>query len=108
MNNLNSLSNFKFFHEISKKFFRFLVEICYFYFFVIIFAIAGLNVFLVLACGIGLAGIVGLIDGSYNVMSFVQAVGDGMAGMFEMSFLAILIAGMVAVIKHNGGFRPFA
>ena len=73
------------------------------YIFVIIFAIAGLNVFLVLACGIGLAGIVGFIDGSYNVMSYVQAIGDGMAGMFEMAFLAILIAGMVEVIKHNGG-----
>ena len=73
------------------------------YIFVIIFALAGLNVFLVLAFGIGLAGIIGLIDGSYSVMSLVQAVGDGMAGMFEMSFLAILIAGMVAVIKHNGG-----
>ena len=73
------------------------------YIFVIIFAIAGLNVFLVLACGIGLAGIVGLIDGSYDVMSLVQAIGDGMAGMFEMAFLAILIAGMVEVIKHNGG-----
>lgn len=73
------------------------------YIFVIIFALAGLNVFLVLACGIGIAGIIGLIDGSYNVMSLVQAAGDGMAGMFEMAFLAILIAGMVEVIKHNGG-----
>lgn len=73
------------------------------YIFVIIFALAGLNVFLVLACGIGIAGIVGLIDGSYDVMSLVQAAGDGMAGMFEMAFLAILIAGMVEVIKHNGG-----
>lgn len=73
------------------------------YIFVIIFALAGLNVFLVLACGIGIAGIIGLIDGSYNVMGLVQAAGDGMAGMFEMAFLAILIAGMVEVIKHNGG-----
>lgn len=73
------------------------------YVFVIIFAIIGLNVFVVLASGIGLAGVIGLIDGSYTVMTLVQAIGEGMAGMFEMSLLAILIAGMVEVIKHNGG-----
>ena len=73
------------------------------YLFVIIFALLGMNVFAVLASGIGLAGVIGLIDGSFTMMSFVQAIGDGMAGMFEMALLAILIAGMVEVIKHNGG-----
>ena len=73
------------------------------YLFVIIFALIGMNVFAVLASGIGLAGVIGLIDGSFTLMTFVQAIGDGMAGMFEMAMLAILIAGMVEVIKHNGG-----
>ena len=73
------------------------------YLFVIIFAIKGLNVFIVLASGIILSGIIGLIDGSFNVMTYIQAIGEGMSGMFEMAFLAILIAGMVAVIQHNGG-----
>ena len=73
------------------------------YVFVIVFALIGMNVFIVLVSGIGLAGIVGLIDGSYSLMQMIQAIGDGMAGMFEMAFLAILIAGMVEVIKHNGG-----
>ena len=73
------------------------------YLFVIIFALIGLNVFIVLASGIGLAGVIGLIDGSFSMMSYVQAIGDGMASMFEMALLAIMIAGMVEVIKHNGG-----
>ena len=73
------------------------------YLFVIIFALLGMNVFAVLASGIGLAGVIGIIDGSFTMMTFVQSIGDGMAGMFEMSMLAILIAGMVEVIKHNGG-----
>ncbi|WP_057759958.1 Na+/H+ antiporter NhaC family protein [Cytobacillus praedii] len=73
------------------------------YVLVIIFALIGMNVFLVLALGIGLAGIVGLADGSYQLMPLVQKIGEGMAGMYEISFLAILIAGMVEVIKHNGG-----
>lgn len=73
------------------------------YMFVLIAALAGLNVFLVLAIGIVFAGIIGLADGSYKLMGIIQKVGEGMAGMYEISFLAILIAGMVAVIKHNGG-----
>ena len=73
------------------------------YLFVIIFALFGMNVFGVLASGIGLAGVIGLIDGSFSIMTYIQAIGEGMAGMFEMAMLAILIAGMVELIKHNGG-----
>lgn len=73
------------------------------YVFVIVFALIGLNVFIVLASGIGLAGVIGLLDGSYTFMTLAQAIGDGMSGMFEMAFLAIFIAGMVEVIKSNGG-----
>ncbi|PAF19280.1 sodium:proton antiporter [Terribacillus saccharophilus] len=73
------------------------------YVLVIVFALIGMNVFLVLVLGIVLAGAVGLIDGSYHFMSLMQHIGDGMAGMYEIAFLAILIAGMVEIIKFNGG-----
>lgn len=73
------------------------------YVLVIIFALVGMNVFLVLAFGIVLAGAVGLADGSYHLMSLLQKIGEGMSGMYEMAFLAILIAGMVEIIKFNGG-----
>jgi Na+/H+ antiporter NhaC len=73
------------------------------YLLVIVTALFGVNVFLVLALGIVFAGTVGLIDGSYQLMGVVQSIGDGMAGMYEIAFLAILIAGMVEIIKHNGG-----
>lgn len=72
---------------------------------VLIMALAGVNVFLVLGIGIGFAGMIGLVDGSYTLMSVIQKIGEGMAGMYEISFLAILIAGMVAVIQHNGGIE---
>lgn len=70
---------------------------------VLIAALAGVNVFLVLSIGIVFAGTIGLVDGSYHLMGFIQKMGAGMAGMYEISFLAILIAGMVSIIKHNGG-----
>jgi Na+/H+ antiporter NhaC len=70
---------------------------------VLITALAGVNVFLVLSFGITFAGVIGLMDGSYVLMELFQKINEGMAGMYEISFLAIMIAGMVAVIKHNGG-----
>jgi Na+/H+ antiporter NhaC len=70
---------------------------------VLVTSLIGVNVLVVLASGIVSAGIIGLLDESYNVMGFIQAIGDGVAGMQELSLLAILISGMVEVIKHNGG-----
>lgn len=70
---------------------------------VLVAALLGVNVFLVLAGGIVLSGIIGLVDGSYTFGEVFQKVGDGMAGMFEIAFLAIFIAGTVEIIKHNGG-----
>jgi Na+/H+ antiporter NhaC len=70
---------------------------------VLITALSGVNVFLVLSFGIVFAGFIGMVDGSYTIMELIQKISEGMAGMYEISFLAILIAGMVAVIKHNGG-----
>ncbi|MBM0066824.1 Na+/H+ antiporter NhaC family protein [Alkalicoccobacillus gibsonii] len=73
------------------------------YIVVIVFALIGVNVFLVLVLGVVLAGLVGLFNGSYQFLSLIQQVGEGMASMYEIAFLAILIAGMVEVIKYNGG-----
>ncbi len=73
------------------------------YVLVIILALLGVNVFLVLVFGIVLSGVVGIFNGSYNFLHLMQKVGDGMSSMYEIAFLAILIAGMVEVIKFNGG-----
>lgn len=70
---------------------------------VLITALSGVNVFFVLSFGIVFAGGIGVVDGSYTLMELIRKISEGMAGMYEISFLAILIAGMVAVIKHNGG-----
>ncbi|CAM4242130.1 Na+ antiporter NhaC [Lederbergia lenta] len=77
------------------------------YIFVLITALMGVNVFLVLTIGIVFAGVIGLMDGSYHVMDIFQHIGEGMAGMYEMSFLAILIAGTVEVVRYNGGINYF-
>ncbi len=75
------------------------------YVLVIVFAIAGMNVFIVLTLGIVLAGIIGLVDGSFQLLQLLQSIGEGMEGMYEMAFLAILIAGMMELIRLNGGIE---
>jgi len=71
---------------------------------VIVAALAGVNVLIVLSGGIVFAGAIGLIDGSYeNGMALIQAIGNGVMGMEDLAMLAILISGMVEVVKHNGG-----
>ncbi len=71
---------------------------------VLITALAGVNVFLVLSIGIVFAGIIGLADGSYQPLGVIQKVGEGMAGMYEISLPCHFNCRcMVAVIKHNGG-----
>nr|WP_247739251.1 Na+/H+ antiporter NhaC family protein [Bacillus sp. 165] len=72
---------------------------------VLITALLGLNVLGVLAGGTLLAGIIGLLDGSYTISSFAQSVAAGVTGMAELIILAILIAGMVEIIKYNGGIQ---
>lgn len=75
------------------------------YLIVLILALAGLNVMLVLVLGILLSGIVGFVNGSYDFLSFIKTIGEGMIGMEDIAIIAILISGLVALIQHNGGLQ---
>lgn len=66
-------------------------------------ALAGGNVVLVLMGGIVLCGIVGFATGSVAFLPFIKAIGNGMEDMMGITIVAILIAGIIGVIKENGG-----
>lgn len=70
---------------------------------VIVLALTGMNVILVLLGGIALTGMIGLLDGSLAVTTYVTAMADGMMGMAEISLLTLLMGGLVGLISHNGG-----
>lgn len=70
---------------------------------VLVMAIAGLNVLVVLIIGILLAGGIGILSGSFNLMGAVGAMGDGIIGMSELIIVTLLAGGMLALIRHNGG-----
>lgn len=72
---------------------------------VLIAALLGMNVFVVLSGGIILAGVIGLVDGAYTLSAFLKTITDGMFGMSELVFLALLIGGTVELIRYNGGIQ---
>ena len=68
-------------------------------------ALAGGNVVLVLMGGIVLCGLVGFATGSVTFLPFIKAIGNGMEDMMGITIVAILIAGIIGVIKENGGIE---
>lgn len=70
---------------------------------VLVMAIAGMNVLVVLIIGILLAGGIGILSESFNLMGAVGAMGDGIIGMSELIIVTLLAGGMLALIRHNGG-----
>ena len=70
---------------------------------VLIAALAGAHVLIVLLGGTIFAGIIGIVDGSYSFTGFLQTASEGIMGMQNLAIIAIMIGGMVEIIKHNGG-----
>lgn len=70
---------------------------------VLIGALVGMNVFLLLGSGILFAGAVGLFTNSFDIWRLIGAVSDGMAGMYDLCLLVIVVGGVVELIKYNGG-----
>lgn len=66
-------------------------------------ALLGTNVFVLLGLGIILAGSIGLINGSFNLLGMIQVVADGMKGMQELVVICMVVGGTLEVIKFNGG-----
>lgn len=66
--------------------------------------ILGLNVFLVLITGIISGSIIMIATGMIVPTDLLGNMGDGAAGMFETSMVAILVASICALFKEYGGF----
>ena len=73
------------------------------YIVVLVTAIAGMNVMAVLTLGSILCGIIGIIDGGYDIFGWFSAMGNGVIGMGELIILAMMAGGMLEIIRENGG-----
>lgn len=75
------------------------------YLFVLISALAGMNVFLVLTSGIILSGIIGIFTGGLTMMTFAKKIFEGFSGMFEIFLLSLLTGGLSYMVSSNGGIE---
>lgn len=73
------------------------------YIVVLVTAIAGMNVMAVLTLGSILCGIIGIIDGGYDIFGWFSAIGNGVIGMGELIIIAMMAGGMLEIIRENGG-----
>ena len=49
--------------------------------------------------------IVGLLQGNVGFFDIAMAVGDGMADMFSISIVAILVSGVIGLVRYYGGIE---
>lgn len=73
------------------------------YIVVLVTAIAGMNVMAVLTLGSILCGIIGIINGGYDIFGWFSAMGNGVIGMGELIIIAMMAGGMLEIIRENGG-----
>lgn len=72
---------------------------------VIVCAAAGMNVLIVLTIGNILTCITGLLDGSFDLMGWIQSTLLGVMNMSELILISMMAGGIFAVISYNGGME---
>jgi len=73
------------------------------YLFVLIAALLGMQVIWVLIAGILLSFGIGWFTADMDLWSMIQSINSGMASMFELSMICLVIGGIVGLIKYYGG-----
>ncbi len=74
------------------------------YLLVLVGGIVGINVFITLMVGILSGSIIMLATGAVDFPSLLSGMGSGASGMFETAMVAVLVAALCAIVRHNGGF----
>ena len=74
------------------------------YILVLVGGIIGINVFLVLIIGIVSGSIIMLATGAVEATALLGNMGNGAAGMYETTMVAILVSAICALIDEYGGF----
>lgn len=72
---------------------------------VLVCAACGMHVLIVLTIGNLLTCVTGLIDGSFDFVSWIQSTLQGVTGMSELILISMLAGGIFAVISRNGGME---
>lgn len=73
------------------------------YLVVLIGALVGLNVFLLLVGGTVLSLAIGIAYGDFGLLDTFKIMGDGIMSMYDITVISILVAGVVSLVRQNGG-----
>ena len=73
------------------------------YLLVIVMAVCGVNVLAVLFSGLLANAVIGFATGSLTWLSFLTAIGSGIASMGDLIIVTMLAGGMLEMIRYNGG-----
>lgn len=73
------------------------------YLVVLVGALIGANVIMLLAGGTILSLCVGLYYGDFGLKDIFTVMGDGITSMYDITVISIIVAGVVALIRMNGG-----
>ena len=74
------------------------------YLLVLVGGIIGINVFIVLLLGIVSGSLIMLITGATEATALLSNMGNGAAGMYETTMVAILVSAICILIHEYGGF----
>ena len=75
------------------------------YLLVIVLALTGMNVLVVLLCGIVVSALTGVLAGSLDLVAMFSAAGEGLQSMCELILVTLLAGGLMNVVKTAGGFE---
>ena len=73
------------------------------YILIIVLALSGLDVTLVLLCGLLTNAVIGLFQGSFTWAGYLGTIGQGISSMGDLIIVTLLAGGMLEVIRSNGG-----
>lgn len=70
---------------------------------VLVTAICGMNVTVVLVIGLALTGLLGIVDGQFDLYGWFGSMGEGIMSMSELIIITMLAGGLFEVVRKNGG-----
>ena len=75
------------------------------YLVVLVGALAGINVFLILAAGTVLSLVVGVASGAFPWTGMFRVMGEGVQDMYDITVISILVACIGALVREHGGIQ---
>lgn len=70
---------------------------------IIVLSLSGMNVIPVMGLGILSGLVIGMMHGDFTLLQSLGILHEGMTWMEDMSLIAVLVGGMVALMKYFGG-----